>query len=199
WHLVRMHGRAGEKKEFWLLIKSKDEEARSASDPDILEEQPLSVVSGRSISEIAEGKGRKRVWHPNRSVKDNVKAGSTKLHALVRRGSAQKNSQQRARAPSDWAGAKKSSRGSAGKSKEKDRRLGDARSPDFVPPLLATLHSTAPSGDGWAHEIKFDGYRIQARLDGRKVRLLTRKGLDWTEKFPNVAAAVAKLPARTAL
>ena len=56
-----------------------------------------------------------------------------------------------------------------------------------------------PSGRGWAHEIKFDGYRIQARLDRRKVRLLTRKGLDWTEKFPNVAAAVAKLPAGTAL
>ena len=49
------------------------------------------------------------------------------------------------------------------------------------------------------HEIKFDGYRIQARLDHGKVRLLTRKGLDWTGKFPNVAAAVAELPARTAL
>ena len=49
------------------------------------------------------------------------------------------------------------------------------------------------------HEIKFDGYRIQARLDRGKVRLLTRKGLDWTGKFPNVAAAIAKLPARTAL
>ena len=49
------------------------------------------------------------------------------------------------------------------------------------------------------HEIKFDGYRIQARLDHGEVRLLTRKGLDWTEKFPNVADAVAELPAQTAL
>ena len=65
-----------------------------------------------------------------------------------------------------------------------------------MPPSLATLHVDAPSGQGWVHEIKFDGYRIQARLDRGKVRLLTRKGLDWTEKFPNVAAAVAKLPAR---
>jgi len=75
------------------------------------------------------------------------------------------------------------------------------RLPDFVPPSLATLSATAPSGAGWVHEIKFDGYRIQARLDrGRNdVRLLTRKGLDWTEKFPNIAAAVAGLPARTAL
>ncbi|HEY9359159.1 MAG TPA: DNA ligase D [Xanthobacteraceae bacterium] len=199
WHLVRMHGRAGEKKEPWLLIKSKDEAARRASDPDILEEQPLSVVSGRSIPEIAEGKGRKRVWHSNRSVKENVKAGATKGHAVLPRAGAPKSSQQRARTPRDRDGAKKGSKGSAGKSKDKDRRLGDAPLPDFVPPSLATLHSTAPSSPGWAHEIKYDGYRMQARLDRRKVRLLTRKGLDWTEKFPNVAAAVAKLPARTAL
>jgi bifunctional non-homologous end joining protein LigD len=199
WHLVRMHGRAGEKKEPWLLIKSKDEAARSASDPDILEEQPLSVVSGRSIPEIAEGKGRKRIWHSNRSVKENVKAGATKRHAFLPPVSAQKSSQQRARTPRDRAGAKQSSRGSAGKNKDKDRRPGDAPLPDFVPPSLATLHATVPSGRGWVHEIKFDGYRIQARLDRRKVRLLTRKGLDWKEKFPNVAAAVAKLPAGTAL
>jgi bifunctional non-homologous end joining protein LigD len=199
WHLVRMHGRAGEKKQPWLLIKSKDEAARSASDPDILEEQPLSVVSGRSIPEIAEGKGRKRVWHSNRSVKENVKAGATKGRAVLPRAGASKSSQQRARTPRDRDGAKKGSKGSTGKSKDKDRRLGDAPLPDFVPPSLATLHSTAPNGPGWAHEIKFDGYRMQARLDRRKVRLLTRKGLDWTEKFPNVAAAVAKFPARTAL
>ena len=68
-----------------------------------------------------------------------------------------------------------------------------------MPPSLATLRTAAPSGAGWVHEIKFDGYRIQARLDHGEVRLLTRKGLDWTGKFPNVAAAVAKLPAQTAL
>jgi bifunctional non-homologous end joining protein LigD len=68
WHLVRMHRRAGEKKQPWLLIKGKDEAARTARDPDILENEPRSVVSGRSIDEIAEGKGRKRVWHSNRSA-----------------------------------------------------------------------------------------------------------------------------------
>jgi bifunctional non-homologous end joining protein LigD len=73
-----MHGRSGEKKEPWLLIKSRDEQARGAKDPDILEEEPLSVVSGRSIPEIAAGKGRKRVWHSNKSAKDNVKARATK-------------------------------------------------------------------------------------------------------------------------
>ncbi|HXL48813.1 MAG TPA: DNA ligase D [Xanthobacteraceae bacterium] len=199
WHLVRMHGRAGEKKEPWLLIKSKDEDARSASDPDILEEEPLSVVSGRSMSEIAEGKGRKRVWHSNRSVKENVKAGATKGHAFVPRGSAHKNSQQRARSPHDRGASKRTGKSNASRSEDKDLRPHGARLPDFVPPSLATLHEIAPSGSGWAHEIKFDGYRIQARFDRGKVRLLTRKGLDWSEKFPNIAAAVAKLPAHSAL
>ena len=92
WHLVRMHGRGGEKKEPWLLIKAKDDEARNPDDPDILEDKPLSVVSGRSIPEIAEGKGRKRVWHSNRSVKDNVTGGATKANASVRRASTSKTS-----------------------------------------------------------------------------------------------------------
>jgi bifunctional non-homologous end joining protein LigD len=71
--------------------------------------------------------------------------------------------------------------------------------PDFVPPALATLRKAAPDGEGWLHEIKFDGYRIEARLDHGAVRLLTRKGLDWTDKFPSIAAAVGGLPAATAL
>ncbi|MBV8420650.1 MAG: DNA ligase D, partial [Hyphomicrobiales bacterium] len=195
WHLVRMHGRAGEKKEPWLLIKSKDEEARGANDPDILEDEPRSVVSGRSISEIAEGKGRKRVWHSNKSVKDNVEAGATKGNAAARRTSAGKSAQPRAR-PRGAAASKKSRNERA---KANDRSALGARLPEFVPPSLAILRATAPSGAGWAHEIKFDGYRIQARLDHGEVRLLTRKGLDWSDKFPNIAAAVAKLPARTAL
>jgi bifunctional non-homologous end joining protein LigD len=75
WHLVRMHRRAGEKKQPWLLIKGKDEAARTARDPDILEKAPRSVVSGRSIDEIAEGKGRKRVWH---AKKRNAKKRNAK-------------------------------------------------------------------------------------------------------------------------
>src|SRR3984893_5968965 len=195
WHLVRMHGRAGEKKEPWLLIKSNDEEARGANDPAIREDEPLPAVSGRSISEIAEGKGRKRVWHSNKSVKDNVKAGATKGNAAPRRASAGKSAQPRARRRGA-AASKKSSKENA---KDNDRSAPGARLPGFVPPSLAILRATAPSGTGWAHELKFDGYRIQARLDHGEVRLLTRKGLDWSEKFPNIAAAVAKLPARTAL
>jgi len=71
--------------------------------------------------------------------------------------------------------------------------------PGFVEPALATLVDKAPDSARWIHEIKFDGYRIQARLDHGRVELLTRKGLDWTGKFPTVAEAIAKLPADTAL
>lgn len=71
--------------------------------------------------------------------------------------------------------------------------------PDFIPAALATLWAAPPTETGWLHEVKFDGYRIQARLDHGEVRLLTRKGLDWTGKFANIAAAVADLPAETAL
>jgi bifunctional non-homologous end joining protein LigD len=188
WHLVRMRGRGKEAKEPWLLIKSDDEWARHGKDKDILEEEPRSVVSGRTIPEIAEGKGKKRVWQSNRSVKANVKAGATKG---ITAGAPRKNAR----------GARRQARAQKGasKAKTKTKASGGARLPDFVPPSLATLSEKAPSNDGWVHEVKFDGYRIQARLDHGKVRLLTRKGLDWAEKFPNVAEAVAQLPADTAL
>lgn len=67
-----------------------------------------------------------------------------------------------------------------------------------IPPQLAQLVERAPSGDDWLHEIKFDGYRLGARLDRGHVSMLTRKGLDWTAKFPGIAAAIGKLDAETA-
>jgi ATP-dependent DNA ligase len=70
--------------------------------------------------------------------------------------------------------------------------------PQRVPPQLAQLVDAAPEGDPWLHEIRFDGYRMHARLDRGAVRLLTRTGLDWTHKYPAIAAAVASLGARQA-
>jgi bifunctional non-homologous end joining protein LigD len=71
--------------------------------------------------------------------------------------------------------------------------------PHFVDPCLATLVAKAPDGNRWEHETKFDGYRIQAHLDHGKVKLLTRKGLDWTKRFSSVAKAIGVLRADTAL
>jgi hypothetical protein len=55
-----------------------------------------------------------------------------------------------------------------------------------------------PDGPDWLHEIKFDGYRMHARLDRGSVRLLTRTGLDWTQKYPAIASAVSSIPAAQA-
>jgi bifunctional non-homologous end joining protein LigD len=66
--------------------------------------------------------------------------------------------------------------------------------PAFVAPELAQSLERPPSGAGWAHEIKFDGYRMQLRVEDGKAVLSTRKGLDWTAKFKAIAEAGAKLP-----
>jgi bifunctional non-homologous end joining protein LigD len=65
--------------------------------------------------------------------------------------------------------------------------------PDFIEPQLTTAVEKPPAGAGWAHEIKFDGYRMQLRSVGGKARLSTRKGLDWSAKFPEIVASGAKL------
>jgi len=71
--------------------------------------------------------------------------------------------------------------------------------PPFVEPSLPSAVEKAPSGKDWVHEIKYDGYRVQVRIDKGRVALLTRQGLDWTGRFPAVARAAAGLPVKTAL
>ena len=70
--------------------------------------------------------------------------------------------------------------------------------PRWVEPQLSKLVEKAPTGPRWVHEIKFDGYRMAARIERGKVQLLTRSGLDWTAKYPATAAAFAQLPVKTA-
>lgn len=65
--------------------------------------------------------------------------------------------------------------------------------PDYIEPQLCTLTDEAP-GRGWVHEIKFDGYRIQARIEGHTCVLRSRKGLDWTHRFPEIGRACEVLP-----
>ena len=62
--------------------------------------------------------------------------------------------------------------------------------PVFLEPSLASQCEKPPTGPKWIHEIKYDGYRMQARIDERKIRLLTRKKLDWTERFLSIADAL---------
>jgi bifunctional non-homologous end joining protein LigD len=72
WHLVRLKPRPREKNENWLLIKSDDDAARHAGDPDILQEEPQSAKTGRSIEEVAADAGSD-VWQSNRSESDTSK------------------------------------------------------------------------------------------------------------------------------
>jgi ATP-dependent DNA ligase len=76
------------------------------------------------------------------------------------------------------------------------RRANASDLPDWIKPELTQFVDEAPEGPDWLHEIKFDGYRMHGRLDPDEVRLLTRTGLDWTHKYPAIAAAVSSLGAR---
>lgn len=157
WHLVRMAHKPREKKENWLLIKGADEFARDEGDPDILEERPESVKTGRDIDD----------------VKDEAPGWSSKT------GRIEKPAEEKRRLPKQ---AKK------------------GRYPGFVEPALATLKSAAPGGRKWLHEIKFDGYRLQAHVRAGKAKLFTRGGLDWSDKFgKGVRAALVGLPVKEAI
>ena len=189
WHLVRMHRRPGEKRDNWLLIKQHDESERSARDKDILEEKPLSAVTGRTMDEIANGP--KKEWRTNRTKVNQTKVQSSKTagNASAARKPARAATITPVRRSESLTSAEGYPAGSAR----------DVALPAFVAPCLATLSDKAPDSKGWLHEIKFDGYRIQARLDRGRVKLLTRKGLDWVKKFPTISGAIAKLPAKNAL
>jgi bifunctional non-homologous end joining protein LigD len=191
WHLVRMRRRGDDRHDNWLLIKSKDAEARGPRDEDILEEKPRSVVSGRTIEEIAAGAGgKKRIWHSNRATAkaEGQTAFKKKIRDIVTRPKPKPKPKSRTASASAKSDEKKESPGAA-----------NTALPQFVPFSLATLYDKPPSGPGWVHEIKFDGYRLEARLDHGNVRLLTRKQQDWTLRFQPVADGVAALAASTAL
>lgn len=162
WHLVRMRPRPHEKKEQWLLLKGDDEFARTADQPDVLEEN-RSFLSGKTNDDL-QTEGAIRVDHASRQA--SKAAPAAKAVAI-----------KPAKAPKARKGLL----------------------PVFLEPSLAALVEEPPDGGEWIHEIKYDGYRIQARLDGGEVQLLTRKGLDWTERFSRVADAVRQLGLGSAL
>src|SRR6202161_4813936 len=65
--------------------------------------------------------------------------------------------------------------------------------PQWIEPELCQLGTGTPGGDNWSHEIKFAGYRMHARIVKGRAALLTRNGLDWTAKYPDIAAAIGAL------
>ena len=144
WNLFRTH-LAG-KKEQWLLVKSDDAQARAQADYDILEAEPDSVLSERTLI-----------------TRNEPKASTSKTRS----------------ASKALTAAQK------------------ATLPATLKPQLATLVESPPKGD-WRYEVKFDGYRILARIEDGEVRLFTRNGHDWTARLPSQAKALARLKLRSA-
>ena len=180
WVLVRMrHDRNGGKRTNWLLIKHRDEFAREGKANTILDADQ-SVASGRSMDQIANGKGKApKPFMTAKSGRGKADAvwNSNRGDAAAARAANKKPTSAKARAPAKPPKGKKV-----------------AALPDFVAPELCISVDRPPGGEGWCHEIKFDGYRVQLRVEGGEATLKTRKGLDWTDKFQAIAKEGSSLP-----
>lgn len=182
WALVRMH-RRGERadKPNWLLIKDRDEFAQSASDPAITDEAANSAMTGRSIDRIAENADT--VWDSTNGLRGAANNGAQTATKAAKARERRSNAKKPRGDPPKPAGPRETF-------------------PGFVPPQLAQSAESAPSGSGWAHELKLDGYRIQIHLRSKARRhatLLTRNGLDWSARMPEIARAAAQLPVKDAI
>jgi bifunctional non-homologous end joining protein LigD len=177
WVLVRMAGKfANQSKPSWLLIKERDGDESKERDAAITDQEPNSVLSGRDLDAIAKTKGA--VWDSTSTNSLDAKTD----HARKKLEPSQINSSthldvQLAHVPRESL-------------------------PPFVSPQLASITRSSPGGEGWVHELKLDGYRIQARIHrgaNKTVQLLTRTALDWTSRLRPIAEAVGTLPIRSAL
>src|SRR6202047_2562951 len=162
--------RTGGKRTNWLLIKHRDEFAKEGKANNILDADQ-SVASGRTMDQIAKGKGR--APKPFMTGKSHRVSADAVWNS--NRGDAAE-----ARAESKTAGSR-----SASAKEPKGKKV--SAIPDFVALQLCISVDRPPSAEGWCHEIKFDGYRVQLRVEDGEATLKTRKGLDWTDKFKAIA------------
>jgi bifunctional non-homologous end joining protein LigD len=170
WVLVRMkNDKFKSKRNNWLLIKHRDQYAKEGDGEKILAKDH-SVASDRTMKVIESGGGKKPdPFMRTKTFKADAvwqsKSGKSAEHEPVTK---------RKAAP--------------------DRGRKSADLPRFVEPQLCRLVDQPPSGASWLHEVKFDGYRMQLRVEDGKAALRTRKGLDWTAKFASIIKAASKLP-----
>jgi bifunctional non-homologous end joining protein LigD len=167
WVLVRMKNDKYKRKlPNWLLIKHHDEFEQPGS-PDALLELDHSVASGRGMDDIAAGRGRK------------PKPFMRKVHF---------------ERDAIWNSNRADAADPVGRKKTAGRSKAVVKLPSFVPPMLCKLIDRPPEGADWVHEVKFDGYRMQLRVEAGVAVLRTRKGLDWTTRFAAIAREARKLP-----
>jgi len=174
WAMVRIkNDRAGGKRANWLLIKHRDEFVYEP-DPGFLDETAFSVASGRTMEAIAAGTGKP----PTPFIMDKARGAG----AVWNSDRPAAEAEAEAPDPKPIRPAKRATIPAT------------EAMPAFVAPQLCKSVDRPPAGAGWAHEIKFDGYRMQLRIERGGVTLKTRTGLDWTGKFPAIAKAAAGLP-----
>ena len=202
WVLVRMRGdRFGGKRTNWLLIKHRDANSQEGGTDELLAED-RSVASGRTMPQIAEGVGKR----PKPFMLATTKLGSANAVWIG------KSADERAetRAPDTPVAPRPAQDGKAAKpaSVAKPPRVPKPASvagptrvkpvmastmPKFIEPQLAKLVDRPPDQSSWAHEVKFDGYRAQLRVEKNKAVIRTRKGLDWTDRFAAIAQEASAL------
>ena len=181
WVLVRLKGdRFGGKRTNWLLIKHRDQAGRLGGAQALLD-LDRSVASGRSMLQIERGKGKAPA--PFMLATPDIKAD-----AVWRT-----NRDDKAQSVLDTAGRPPSSRPAARPSKPA-KALSLRSMPAFIEPQLCKLVDRPPDAAGWAHEVKFDGYRVQLRVHDGGAQLRTRNGIDWTRQFSAIAKAAGSLP-----
>jgi bifunctional non-homologous end joining protein LigD len=198
WTLVRMGPKSSSSsgsrwgssdKPNWLLIKEHDDFERGPNAPAVTDAEPDSAVTGRTMDQIAHESDH--VWNSKETTEHSnpdATAGS---------GRAWYRNNGDSSPPTSTVGAKfdiRPRRPTKSSSNASTNNLPTESQPAFIPPQLAEETSATPDGPDWLHEIKLDGYRMQARKSGSKVSLLTRKGLDWTHRMRAVADAIAALP-----
>ena len=178
--LVRLRGDADQ----WLLIKEKDQAARPDGD-DLLAARPESVLSGRTLEDLAADRARPP-GTPACGRRRHEDALAPPTRPARRRGAAVARSrspaaEQAAPSPAELPQARRAA----------CRRTSRRSWPRWSPRRRRATR--------WIHEVKFDGYRALCYLEAGAVRFVTRGGQDWTERFPGPAAAVAAMAARQAL
>ncbi|NVI08059.1 DNA ligase D [Paraburkholderia youngii] len=194
WTLVRSHMRGSGDKEQWLLIKERDEEARDESDYDVLKELPGSVL----VDGASKGRKTKQAKAQTKTSGDGKATGTGKpaKSASLRRAADPKRPDIVATRTAQSLRELAASPSIEGAVK--------AALPASLTPELATLVDTAPPGDDWLYEIKFDGYRVLARIDHASkkkagaVSVFTRNGNDWTTRFSKQIEAIAGLDLQSA-
>ena len=178
--LVRMRNdRDGGKRTNWLLIKHHDDFSVEENGAAVLDDNATSVASGRTMEAIAAGKGRKPKPFMVQSGDVQADAVWDSNHGL---------------AAEERAAGTMASRKTGSAKTAKASEAAKSAMPDFIAPQLCETRERPPAADGWIHEIKFDGYRIQMRIENGKVTLKTRKGLDWTAKYRAIAESGTALP-----